>query len=183
MPRIQATRIAAQAVSNWKSAAEFLIWIPSCCCEPPKYSPTIAPIIASTHATLSDVNTYGSDAGMRTRRKTAVLPAAYERMSSICCGFTDVKPRSVLTSTGKKQSSAAMKIFELFSIPNQALAIGANAMIGMALAATKYGISAVPRGRNRASTSAAASPQETPTTKPQKASVNVYQPAGQRTLR
>ena len=51
MPRIQATRIAAQAVSNWNSAAEFLIWIPSCCWEPPKYSPTIAPIIASTLAT------------------------------------------------------------------------------------------------------------------------------------
>ena len=89
----------------------------------------------------------------------------------------------MLTSTGKKQSSAAMKIFELFSIPNQAFAIGANAMIGIALAATKYGISADPSGRKRASTSAAAIPAETPTTNPQKASVNVYQPAGQRTLR
>ena len=89
----------------------------------------------------------------------------------------------MLTSTGKKQSSAAMKIFELFSIPNQAFAIGAKAMIGIALAATKYGISADPSGRKRASTSAAAIPAETPITNPQKASVNVYQPAGQRTLR
>ena len=64
----------------------------------------------------------------------------------------------MLTSTGKKQSSAAMKIFELFSIPNQAFAIGAKAMIGIALAATKYGISADPSGRKRASTSAAAIP-------------------------
>ena len=120
---------------------------------------------------------------MRTRLKTAVLPAAYERMSSICCGRTDVNPRSVLTSTGKKQSNAAMKIFELFSIPNQALAIGANAMIGTALAAMKYGINAEPSGLNRASSSAAAIPKETPATNPQKASVNVYQPAGQRTLR
>ena len=55
-----------------------------------------------------------------------------------------------------------MKIFELFSIPNQAFAIGANAMIGIALAATKYGISADPSGRKRASTSAAAIPPETP---------------------
>ena len=76
MPRIQATRIAAQAVSNWNSAAEFLIWIPSCCWEPPKYSPTIAPIMASTLATLSAVKTYGSEVGIRTRRKTAALPAA-----------------------------------------------------------------------------------------------------------
>src|SRR6478735_3541173 len=160
MPRIQATRIAAQAVSNWNSAAEFLIWIPSCCWEPPKYSPTIAPIIASTLATLSAVNTYGNEVGIRTRRKTAALPAAYERISSTCWGLTEVRPRSVLTRTGKKQSSAAMKIFELFSIPNQAFAIGAKAMIGIALAATKYGISAEPIGLNRASTSAPAIPQE-----------------------
>ena len=156
MPRIQATRIAAQAVSNWNSAAEFLIWIPSCSCEPPKYSPTMAPIIASTLAIFSAANTYGSEVGMRTRRKTAMLPAAYERISSTCCGRTDVSPRSVLTSTGKKHRNAAMKIFEPFSIPNQALAIGAKAMIGIALAAMKYGINAEPSGRKRASTSAAA---------------------------
>ena len=48
----------------------------------------------------------------------------------------------MLTSTGKKQSTAAMKIFEPFSIPNQAFAIGAKAMIGIAFAAMKYGISA-----------------------------------------
>ena len=39
-----------------------------------------------------------------------------------------------------------MKIFEPFSIPNQAFAIGAKAMIGIALAAMKYGISAEPSG-------------------------------------
>ena len=52
MPSTLATVIAAQAISNWKSAAEFRIWIPSASCELRKYSPTIAPIIASTVATF-----------------------------------------------------------------------------------------------------------------------------------
>ena len=76
-----------------------------------------------------------------------------------------------------------MKIFEPFSIPNQAFAIGAKAMIGIALAAMKYGINAEPTARKRASTRAAAIPNEQPMTKPQKASVNVYHPAGQRMCR
>ena len=69
MPRMQATRIAAQAVSKLKSADALLIWMPSEVSEPPKYSPTIAPIIASTLATLSEAKRYGSEVGMRTRRK------------------------------------------------------------------------------------------------------------------
>ena len=90
----------------------------------------------------------------------------------------------MLTSTGKKQSSAAMKIFELFSIPNQAFAIGANAMIGIALAAMKYGISADPSGAEaREHERRARCRRRRRSTKPQNASVNVYQPAGQRTLR
>src|SRR6187401_335864 len=137
MPRIAATRIAAQAVSKLKSAAALLIWIPSDVSDPPKYSLTIAPIIASTLATLSAEKRYGSEFGIRTRRKISRSPAAYERISSIAAGFTEVSPRSVFTSTGKKQSTAAIAIFEPLSIPNQALAIGAKAMIGIALAAMK----------------------------------------------
>ena len=76
MPRMQATAIAAQAVSKLKSAAALLIWIPSASSEPPKYSPTIAPIIASTLATFSEANTYGSEFGIRTRRKISTSPAA-----------------------------------------------------------------------------------------------------------
>src|SRR5690349_8345658 len=98
--------------------------------------------MASTLAILSAAKRYGSDVGTRTRRKTAMLPAAYDRISSTWPGRTDVSPRSVLTSTGKKQRSAAMKIFDPFSIPNHALAIGAKAMIGIADAAMKYGIRA-----------------------------------------
>src|SRR5437016_169043 len=141
MPRTQATTIAAQATSNWKSEALFLICTPSASIEPPKYSPTMAPIIASTLDTLSAVKTYGSAFGMRTRRKISSSPAAYERISSIDDGRTDVSPRSVFTSTGKKQSTAAIAIFDdLSSGENHAFVIGAKAMIGTAFAAIAYGI-------------------------------------------
>ena len=73
---------------------------------------------------------------MRTRRKTSTSLAAYERMSSMDSGRTDVRPRRVFTRTGKKQRMAAIAIFECgFRTPNHAFMIGANAMIGTALAA------------------------------------------------
>jgi len=53
-----------------------------------------------------------------------------------------------LIRTGKKQSTAAIAIFEkMFSRPNQLFMIGAKAMIGIALAATANGMKAVPSGR------------------------------------
>ena len=62
----------------------------------------------------------------------------------------------MFTSTGKKQSTAAITTFDHgLSVPNHAFVIGANAMIGIAFAAIMYGISALPSGRQRASTSAA----------------------------
>ena len=62
--------------------------------------------------------------------------AAYERISSTASGGTDVRPRSVLIITGKKQMTAAITIFEAGErIPNQLFVIGAKAMIGIALAA------------------------------------------------
>src|SRR3954447_3838782 len=150
MPRMLATRIAAHAVLKSKSAAEFLIWIPSACWEPPKYSPTIAPIMARTVATFKAEKTSGSAVGARSFQKTAISPAAYERISSSEVGRTLVSPRSVLTITGKKQRTAATAIFEVAaSGSNQALKIGANAMIGTALAAIAIGISARPSDAKR----------------------------------
>ena len=89
-----------------------------------------------TVATFKAEKMYGSELGIRTRRNVPPHFAAYERMSSIDDGCTDVSPRRVFTRTGKKQSTAAMTIFEAgFSRPNQLFVIGANAMIGIALAA------------------------------------------------
>src|SRR3954454_8410279 len=127
MPNRLATVMAAHACSNWKSAAEFLIWKPSASSELRKYSPTTAPIIARTVPTFSAENRYGSELGSRTRRKMVTSEAAYERISSIEDGRTDVRPLVVFTITGKNTRIPAMAIFEVFSSgPNHWLVIGAN---------------------------------------------------------
>ena len=64
-------------------------------------------------------------------------------MSSSADGSTWVRPRVTLIMTGKNTSSAATIIFDSgFVIPNQALKIGAMAMIGIALAAMANGSTA-----------------------------------------
>ena len=86
----------------------------------------------------------------------------------------------MFTITGKKQSTAATAIFDVaVSGSNQALKIGANAMIGIALAAIATGISARPSDRNRPTTIANRIPAPEPSRKPTNASLNVYQPAAQ----
>src|SRR5689334_9035557 len=105
-------------------------------------------------------------------------------MSSIDAGRTEVSPRSVFTKTGKKQRTAAMAIFDVLpNGENHAFVIGANAMIGTALAAIAYGINARLSLGQRASTSAARMPSEQPTMKPPSASWNVNQPACSNSLR
>ena len=90
----------------------------------------------------------------------------------------------MLTITGKKQSTAAVAMRGAGeSGSNQALKIGANAMIGIALAAIASGISASPRRRKRASTTAERMPSDEPITKPPSASFSVSQPALQSRLR
>src|SRR5262249_54329455 len=145
---------------------------------PPKYSPTIAPIIDRTAAIFSPVNMKGSELGMRTRRNVSSSPPPYERISSIEDGCTDVSPRRALIIVGKKQSTGGMTICETGLIrPNQLLVIGANAMIGTALAAIASGMRAVPTVRNRASSSAARTPRLAPIANPPSASLSVYRPA------
>src|SRR5262249_62031742 len=103
--------------------------------------------------------------GIRTCRNVAASPPPYERISSMDDGCTEVRPRNVFTIVGKKHSTAAIAIFETgLRRPNQLFVIGANAMIGIALAAIAKGISAIPRFRNRASTSAARMPRPEPIT-------------------
>src|SRR5438046_499137 len=143
----------------------------------------MAPIIARTVATFSPVKMNGRADGMRTRRKMSTSPAAYERISSIDSGRTEVRPRRVVTSTGKKQRTPAIAHLECgLRTPNHAFVIGAKAMIGMAFAATAYGMSASPTRRQRAKTSATRIAAEQPVTKPPSASLNVNQPAWTRTL-
>ena len=120
----------------------------------------------------------GSDVGMRSFQKIVRSLAAYECINSIDAGCTDVSPRRVLTSTGKKQRAAAMTTFDHgLKVPNQAFVIGANAITGMAFAAIRYGTSAFPSGRQRASTSAAAMAVALPSTRPPNASLKVIHAA------
>ena len=66
----------------------------------------------------------------------------------------------MFTITGKKQSTPAIAIFECGeSGSNQALKIGANAMIGTAFAAIAIGISAVPTARKRATSDGERDPE------------------------
>ncbi len=84
----------------------------------------------------------------------------------------------MFTRTGKKQSTAAIVIFDHgLRIPNHAFVIGANAMIGIAFAAIMYGIKASPNGRHRARTSAATKAAALPITNPPNASLNVIHAA------
>src|SRR2546423_601416 len=105
-------------------------------------------------------------------------------MSSIDSGGTEVSPRSELTSTGKKQRTAAITIFDQgLRSPNHAFVIGAKAMIGMAFAAIAYGMSARPTGFQRARTRASRNARLQPRAKPPRASLNVNHPALQRGCR
>ena len=80
----------------------------------------------------------------------------------------------MFTITGKKTRIATIAIFDVFeSGPNHWFVIGANAMIGTALAAIANGSSALPRLRKRARTIAARTASEQPITKPPSASEKV----------
>src|SRR5262245_46880472 len=105
-----ATRIAAHAVSYCATDTAETIFTPSASVDPPKYSPTTSPIIASTDAIFKAEKTNGRLLGIRTRRNTTRWGTAYERINSSDSGRTDVSPRSVFTRTGKKQSTAAITI-------------------------------------------------------------------------
>src|SRR4051795_1625705 len=105
-------------------------------------------------------------------------------MSSTCAGRTDVRPRSVLTKTGKKQRTAAVAMRgDGESGSNQALKIGEKAMIGIAFAAIAIGISALEMRRKRASIAAKRTPSPEPITNPPSASFSVSQPALESVLR
>ena len=89
----------------------------------------------------------GGRSRARPPRRSASAPPGRER--------TEVRPRRVLTITGKKQRTAAVAIRGAGeSGSNQALKIGENAMIGIAFAAIASGINASPSRRKRASTEA-----------------------------
>ena len=139
--------------------------------EPPKYSATIAPIRLSVEASFSAVKKYGSEFGTRTLRRMVPSLAAYERMSSSELGSTPDRPRVMLAMTGKNDRTAAIIILDSgLSEPNQALNSGANAMIGIAPAATATGSITERMPAQRVANKATTTPAETPMMNPPTAS-------------
>ena len=68
-----------------------------------------------------------------------VRPAPSERIRSIIWGSTDHSPSTVVTTTGKKLTSATTSTLGISVNPNQTTRIGATATIGTICDATSHG--------------------------------------------
>ena len=142
--------------------------------DPPKYSPTIAPMRLSVVASFIAVKKYGKAFGIRTLRRICHSLAAVERISSMAAGSTWTRPRVTFAMTGKNTRTAAMTILDSgFSSPNQLFISGAKAMIGTALAATARGSSTPRAVAQRAVANATTTPATVPITRPPRASMSV----------
>src|SRR6516164_10905082 len=61
------------------------------------------------------------------------------RISSIACGLTDSRPRTMFTKVGKKEMTAAIAIFGAKPLPSSSTRIGALATTGIELISTTSG--------------------------------------------
>src|SRR6188474_2608539 len=124
--------MAAHATENRRNAAFSTMMRPSTTGAPPKYSPTMAPMMLSVAPIFNAVKKYGNAVGTRTFRNTSLSLAAYERISSSVAALALVRPRTVLIMTGKNTSIATIIILLRGLVsPNQLFMMGANATIGM----------------------------------------------------
>ena len=120
------------------------------------------------------MNQYGRAFGPRSLDRVWRSLAAYDDSSSSAAGSTLVRPRIVLTMTGKKTITATIVIRgRRLSGPNQFSVIGAKAMIGIVLAPMATGSSISRALAQRAVAKPHAVPSVTPMTSPPTASVPV----------
>ena len=98
----------------------------------PTHSATRAPTTARTHAFFKPANMNGTAAGRRTLNSVCQRPASREYIRSRYSDSSDRIPAWVLMSIGKKQSSAATRIFGRRVNPNHRISKGAMASVGMA---------------------------------------------------
>ena len=105
----------------------------------PIHSPTIAPITQVVEAIFSAENRNGSEDGRRIFQNTSDLEADRMRANSRVCGDTACKPRTIFTSVGKKQISAAITTLAVMPGPKISTRMGAIAKIGMVLIKTAMG--------------------------------------------
>ena len=90
-------------------------------------------------AILSAENRNGSELGTRSFQKISALLADSTRISSSDCGFTDVRPRTMLARVGKKQMNAAITTLDVMPRPKIRTRIGALARIGIVFTNTAIG--------------------------------------------
>ena len=81
-------------------------------------------------ATSSPAITNGSAFGSRSIQKIWRSLAASERMRLTRSSSADLRPTIVLTSSGKKATSAALITFEVSPSPNHTMIRGASAIFG-----------------------------------------------------
>lgn len=89
-----------------------------------------APIAAKAMAVRSEANTNGAERGSLSRRNVCHREARIDAISS-SSSSVDCKPVTVFTNTGKKQMTAAMRIFGMAPNPNQITNRGAMAILGV----------------------------------------------------
>ena len=136
-------------------------------CRPPKYSATIAAITAAGAATRRPVMMYGTAPGSRTNRANWPGVAASAVISSACTGCTWRSPRTVETNTGTSTTMVTTSRRGISVVePNMVVNTGASATIGTALAASTTGVLSSDTSRDRAASSASATPSRNPATSP-----------------
>ena len=122
MPSSDAARIAAHSFSGALVYCSLKLRIarPSPNWLPPGFpSPTIAPTMLAVAATLSALNRYGSEAGMRSFQKIVQRDAAQLRISSRARGSGEVSPRSWAIATGKNVRYEATITMPKHAVPER----------------------------------------------------------------
>ena len=140
---------------------------------PPAHSATMAPITASVTPTRIPPRIAGNAAGTSTRVTTCQPVARKLRAISSRRGSTDRMPTIVATATGKNTISVVMTSFDASPVPNHRAISGARARIGVAWAATRYGLRSRSARRERASRTPVTSASPAPIAKPSSTSTSV----------
>src|SRR3954452_23065750 len=110
---------------------------------------------------------YGTAPGSRTNRACCQGVAASEVISSACTGCTWRSPRIVDTNTGTITTTVTTRRRATSVVePNIVVNTGASATIGTALAASTTGVASSCTSRDRAASSASATPSTNPATSP-----------------
>src|SRR5215216_793733 len=98
----------------------------------PINSPTSAPVMLNTIATLRPAKMKGSELGNTTMRNSCQRDATSDRISSIFSASIVEKPTMALINTGKKEMIAAIVILDSMPIPTHTTMSEAGATLGSA---------------------------------------------------